>query len=214
MRGKSYWFWLVLGLLVLVACARNESSAYADEAYQARAEDLNYGGEDGAAAANAPSFYGAYTSEMDATLVDGVTTGATTTEQPLLAQNQVVERLIIRNGSLNLLVTDTEETMQAISRLTQRLEGWVVSSNVYDYYPESKQGTIYIRVPVTQFDVAIAEIKDLALEVQSESTNSEDVTDQYVDLNSRLGNLEATAERVRACLDEPRDVEEALAVNQ
>lgn len=219
MRGKRYWFWLVLGLLILVACARNESSAYADDAYRTSAGDMDYGEEGAAAAppavaANEASYYGVDTVEMEAPVEDVLLTGDTTAAQTSLAQNQVVERLIIRNGSLNLLVTDTEETMQDISRLTQQWEGWVVSSSVYDYYPESKQGTIYIRVPVTQFDVAMAEIKDLAIEVQSESTNSEDVTDQYVDLNSRLNNLEATAERVRAFLDETQDVEEALAVNQ
>ena len=214
MRHKFHWFWLVLGLLILVACASNEAGAYADEVSRNTAGDMDFGEEGSAAAPPAANYYADDTVEMEASVVDVTTTGATTTEQLAVPQNQVVERLIIRNGSLNLLVTDTEETMQDISRLTQQWEGWVVSSSVYDYYPESKQGTIYIRVPVERFDAAMSEIKALAIEVQSESTNSEDVTDQYVDLNSRLNNLEATAERVRAFLGETQDVEEALAVNQ
>jgi hypothetical protein len=45
------------------------------------------------------------------------------------------------------------------------------------------------------------------------STSGQDVTDEFVDLSSRLSNLEATASRVRNFLDEARNVEEALDVN-
>jgi hypothetical protein len=58
------------------------------------------------------------------------------------------------------------------------------------------------------------QIKGLAMEVTSETTNSQDVTEEYVDLSARLGNLEATRDRVRAFLEDARNVEEALAVNQ
>ena len=41
--------------------------------------------------------------------------------------------------------------------------------------------------------------------------DGEDVTEEFVDLEARLGNLEATAARLRTFLDESRTVEEALA---
>ena len=91
--------------------------------------------------------------------------------------------------------------------------GWVVSSNVYQY-GQTKAGTIAIRIPIEQFDAGMRQIKDASLEVRSETTNSQDVTEEYVDLEARLANLEATADRVRNFLDEARNVEEALAVNQ
>jgi hypothetical protein len=54
----------------------------------------------------------------------------------------------------------------------------------------------------------------LAIEVVGESVSSQDVTEEFVDLTARLANLEATANRVRNFLDEAKNVEEALAVNQ
>lgn len=122
------------------------------------------------------------------------------------------QRLIIRNGNLDVLVVDTEATLAQISALAEGLEGWVVSSSTSRYLT-SKQGYITIRVPSTQFETVMNQIKDMSVEVRSESSSGQDVTEEYVDLASRLGNLEATAARVRGFLEETQNVEEALAVN-
>ena len=57
-------------------------------------------------------------------------------------------------------------------------------------------------------------LRGLALLVLDEATSGQDVTDEYVDLQSRLTNLEATRDRIRAFLDEAKDVEDALDVNR
>ncbi|HPD42084.1 MAG TPA: DUF4349 domain-containing protein, partial [Anaerolineae bacterium] len=44
--------------------------------------------------------------------------------------------------------------------------------------------------------------------------SGQDVTDEYVDLQSRLGNLEATRDRIRTFLDQAQTVDEALRVNE
>ncbi|MEW5986028.1 MAG: DUF4349 domain-containing protein [Chloroflexota bacterium] len=125
---------------------------------------------------------------------------------------EVQERLIIRTGDLRIVVEDTEGSLAAIGDLANQLEGWVVSTNVYQV-GEAKEGSITIRVPSAQFDAAMSQIKAMALEVNGETTTGQDVTEEYVDLSARLANLEATAGRVRNFLDSAQDVEEALAVN-
>ncbi len=129
-----------------------------------------------------------------------------------LVQDQVQERLIIRNGQMDIVVQDTEEGLKQIAALAEAKDGWVVNSEVYQIN-EAKSGTITIRVPADQFNRAMEEIRSLAFEVSSESTNSQDVTEEFVDLEARVANLEATADRVRSFLDESKTVEEALAVN-
>lgn len=204
MRRKSIWIWLLLCVLALAACGGAAAESYRASSGDNAFYDYDEGGIVSEEAAAEPPAYAN----------DGSAAANPVTTDTILAQNQTVERLIIRNGTLNIVVTDTEATMQEISQLAQQREGWVVSSNVYDYYPDGKQGTVFIRVPVTQFDAVMSAIKQMSAEVSSESTGSEDVTDQYVDLSARLSNLEATAERVRSFLDESQNVEEALAVNQ
>jgi hypothetical protein len=69
-------------------------------------------------------------------------------------------------------------------------------------------------VPVVEFENVLRRLRGLALKVNSEMASGEDVTDQYVDLQSRLTNLEATRDRIREFLDKAETVEEALQVNE
>ena len=124
------------------------------------------------------------------------------------------ERLIIRTANMSLVVTDTEEAMDTISRMAEENGGWVVNSSVFQYNETAKTGNITIRVPSAGFNSAMEALRNMSVEVQQESTSGQDVTEEFVDLSARLENLEATAERVRAFLDEAETVEEALAVNQ
>lgn len=122
------------------------------------------------------------------------------------------DRLIIRDGRMNIVVEDTEATLNTLGRLAVAKGGWVVSSEVYES-AGAKAGFLSMRIPAAEFDPTMAEVRALSMEVDSESTSSQDVTEEYVDLEARVNNLEATAERVRSFLDESRNVEEALAVN-
>ncbi|MGH2538184.1 MAG: DUF4349 domain-containing protein [Candidatus Promineifilaceae bacterium] len=139
------------------------------------------------------------------------------------AQPGSQDRLIIRNGNLEIVVQDTDAAANQISALALGMEGWVVSADFFDVGVApaaegegqgTKQGVMTIRVPADEFDRAVERIKALAVETRREVSDSQDVTEEYVDLSARLRNLEATADRVRAFLDEADNVEEALAVNQ
>lgn len=130
------------------------------------------------------------------------------------AQVGVQKQLIIRTGEVSIVVEDTEESLDAIANLAEARGGWVVSSNVYRRSDSAFSGTVTIRVPVDRFGDTMAAIQEMALEVEQASQESQDVTEEYVDLSARLQNLEATATRVRGFLEEANDVEDALAVNQ
>lgn len=124
-------------------------------------------------------------------------------------------RLIIRTGNMAVVVSDTEAAMESIAAMTEANGGWVVSSSRFQSGVDGAlSGSMTVRIPAEGFDSALEAIRLLAVEVTSEETSGQDVTEEFVDLSARLSNLEATAERVRQFLDEARNVEEALAVNQ
>ncbi len=122
------------------------------------------------------------------------------------------ERLIIRNGSLRITVQDPEESMAEINDLIEAVGGWVVHSNS-SQYGESIRGSMQVRVPADNFNTIMTDIQAGAIQVENVNVSGQDVTDEFIDLESRLGNLEATADRVRSFLEETENVEEALAVN-
>lgn len=124
----------------------------------------------------------------------------------------VQEQLIIRTGNMEIVVEDTEAAIDEITTRTINAGGWIVSSNVFQN-GEAKSGSMTVRVPVAQFEAVMGQIESLAVEVVRSSTSGEDVTEEYVDRQARLENLEATADRVRGFLEDADDVEEALAVN-
>jgi hypothetical protein len=78
----------------------------------------------------------------------------------------------------------------------------------------SVQGSVTVRVPAEKFDEAIKGFKDLAEKVISERVTGEDVTDQYVDLESQLKNLEAARARIVELLQKATHAGEALEVNR
>ena len=133
-----------------------------------------------------------------------------TAAQPLPAAQ---ERLIIRNADMTIVATDTEAALAQIAQMAENGGGWVVSSNIYQSSETTKSGYVQIRVPSEGFQSVLDAIGGLAVRVESLSTSGQDVTEEYVDLSSQLANLEATAARVRAFLDDATRVEDALAVN-
>ncbi len=135
-------------------------------------------------------------------------------DEGAVAQPLPEESMIIYTGDISIVVADTEAAATDIEALATGMGGRVVSSSFYQSSQGALAGSITIRVPVERFDEAMNRIQEMAVEVRRADRSSEDVTEEYVDLQARLENLEATADRVRSFLDQAATVEEALAVNQ
>ena len=135
-------------------------------------------------------------------------------DEGAVAQPLPEESMIIYTGDISIVVADTEAAATDIEALATGMGGRVVSSSFYQSSQGALAGSITIRVPVERFDEAMNRIQEMAVEVRRADRSSEDVTEEYVDLQARLENLEATADRVRSFLDQAGTVEEALAVNQ
>jgi len=121
------------------------------------------------------------------------------------------ERMIVRNGDMSLVVKDIVDARDEINQLAVRFDGYVVSSQVWGE-EQDMRGYISIRVPDEDFAPVLAELRDLAVRVTSESTDSQDVTEEYVDLQSRLNNAEATESQYLALLEKAIDVEDILRI--
>jgi hypothetical protein len=101
-----------------------------------------------------------------------------------------VERMVVRNADITLAVRDVLKAVDQVTQLAQRLGGWVVSSSITGQQGEQPRATVTLRVPEGRFDEALSELRRLAEWVVSEATSSQDVTEEYIDLEARLRNLE------------------------
>ena len=131
--------------------------------------------------------------------------GTSTDEQ---AAQVAQRRIIVRTADMALVVDDVSRTIDDVSRLAESMGGWVVSSDRSTRH----SGFVSVRVPADSLEETIDELRELAVEVQSEVTTSKDVTDEYVDTTARLTNQQATQVALIRLLERAEKVEDALKV--
>ena len=126
------------------------------------------------------------------------------------------DRLVIKNADLSIVVKDVNGRVQAIQDMASAMGGFVVSANTYQTTArdgtQAPQAQIVIRIPQEKLDDALAQIKRDTVEVQNESQSGQDVTDQYVDLQSRLKAKQAAETKLLAIMDNATKTEDVLAV--
>ena len=124
------------------------------------------------------------------------------------------KRKVIKNGALSLLVNKAEDAADAVKNVAAQFGGFVQDARVYEVADGIKAGTVTIRVPADKFDAALQEVKKLAVKVESEQVNSDDVTEDFVDFEARLKSLRAQETQYLAILRQSDTVQDTLNVTQ
>ena len=127
-----------------------------------------------------------------------------------IATNTAVQaRLVATSVDLSIVVTDPQKKSDAIYQMAKDLGGYLVSENMSQVYTPSgttvPQGTISIRVPADKLDSALNQIKTGVVTVQSENRSGQDVTSQYVDLQSQLTNLQKAEQDLQVIMDDAKN---------
>ena len=119
-------------------------------------------------------------------------------------------RIIVRTVGMGLIVDNIADSVDRVGDVAAELGGWSVSSDRSAIH----HGNVSVRVPAQQLDDAVRRIRALGTRVDWESSTSQDVTDEYVDTNSRLRSLRATEAALLDLLSQAVDVEDALEVQR
>ncbi|HAV76599.1 MAG TPA: hypothetical protein DCX53_04515 [Anaerolineae bacterium] len=139
-------------------------------------------------------------------------------DQSVVTSNvAATERLVIQNVDMSIVVVDPKSRMKEISDLAVEMGGFVVSSNLYQntYGPNSievPEASMTIRVPSERLDEALEKVKEGAVDVTYENRSGEDVTNQYVDLQSRLKAKQDAEQKLLEIMDDAVDAEDVLAI--
>ncbi|HEX7588553.1 MAG TPA: DUF4349 domain-containing protein [Anaerolineae bacterium] len=111
------------------------------------------------------------------------------------------DRMIVYTVNLRIEVQDTDKAANDIAAIAAQYKGYVSGSNLNRDSQNLMRGTISLRIPAESLDAAQKQIEAAGLKVLGRNKNSNDVTDQYSDLNARLTNLQATRDDLRKMLD-------------
>jgi PKD repeat protein len=123
------------------------------------------------------------------------------------------ERMVIKTANMALVVEDVNISLQQITNLAKSNGGYVISSDIQENNSRL-YANISFRVEASKFDATMQALQNLAVDVKSISTSGQDVTEEYVDLNSKLGNLEASEAQLLKLMEKAGTVEEILKVQQ
>lgn len=127
------------------------------------------------------------------------------------------ERIVLTNVNLGVIVADPAESMKAIGKMAEEMGGFIVSANLNQISlssgEEVHQGTITVRVPSEQVDEAATFIEEQSDKpVEYKNIDSQDVTREYVNLQSRLRNLQAAEEQLIEIMNDAYATEDVLSV--
>ncbi len=157
------------------------------------------------AAATSAALSGRPTTAATAAPKTDSTTGNTTTAA-------AIDRRIIKNAQLTATVENVDVAIFRLTGIAADVGGYLVASRTF-VEGNRKAAQVTIAVPVDRFEEALNLVRKTALRVENDTASSADVTEQYVDLQSRLRNLESTSARIREFLVKAQNVEEALKIN-
>jgi hypothetical protein len=126
-----------------------------------------------------------------------------------------IDRMIIRAVTLALSVDDVSHAFQQIERIADSVGGSVTSST-FKQDGDRTDATVVLRIPADQrtYNTAMEQLRRLAVRVGEESLSSQDVTEEFVDLESNIRNLQATEVRLVGLMERAQKVDEVIAVQR
>lgn len=131
-----------------------------------------------------------------------------------VAHSDTVRRQLIRNADVSIEVKSVDTAIVHLGRIAGSLGGYVSSQEQSVDEPGGRRrGVVVLRIPASRIDAALAEVTALG-KVESERVWTEDVTEQYYDLTTRLRVAQEERAQLEQILRTARRVEDVLAVQR
>ncbi|MEO8359806.1 MAG: DUF4349 domain-containing protein [Vicinamibacteria bacterium] len=124
---------------------------------------------------------------------------APTTAAPSQALRATSSLKLIWTASLNVEVPSYPKAIEAAAQAARTFGGYASDRQSSEDEAGHHRGSITLRIPSDRFDGAMSALKGLG-RVRNEAINTQDVTKQYADLETRLKVKRETATRLREIL--------------
>ncbi|HEY2840553.1 MAG TPA: DUF4349 domain-containing protein [Pirellulales bacterium] len=123
-------------------------------------------------------------------------------------------RKIIFTARIESVVENFDNIPTKLAELVKQADGYVADSSLSGSTGRNRSGTWKIRVPVVRFDEFVNQAKGIG-ELVSANTQSQDVSEEYYDVDARIRNKTKEEERLLKLLDDrPAKLEEVLTVER
>ncbi|MDO5502350.1 MAG: DUF4349 domain-containing protein [Actinomycetia bacterium] len=130
----------------------------------------------------------------------------------------VTSAYLVREAELGIKVEDIMAAAGQVRDIAAGAGGAVVSEsfgeNDYGYRGSVEEyGSLTISVPSESLEATLTELSEIG-EVRTRSSHSEDVADEYIDVEARIETLRASIERMRELMDQTTDIEHIISLER
>ena len=127
---------------------------------------------------------------------------------------KVIERKIIRNAQVNMQVENIQKVFPKIERIVKGFDGYISSSNMQNN-SQRISNSIVIRVPNENLDTLLRLIEKQSIFINNSSISSTDVTEEFIDIESRLKTKKEVRKRYLDILSKKaKTVEDVLMAEE
>jgi hypothetical protein len=109
---------------------------------------------------------------------------------------KVQNQMVIYQADLQLRVKKFDQTVRSLEEKVLKYGGYITESNVSKEGNEEVSGSIKIRIQQKNFQAFLHDAERQAAEVLHRNITGQDVTEEYVDLESRLKSKRIVEERL------------------
>jgi hypothetical protein len=118
-------------------------------------------------------------------------------------RSETAKRKIVYNGNVQLIVTDLDKSEAMLKAILKETDALVASSEISGSAGSPRSGHWRVRVPVNHFDDFMDAIVKVGVP-QKNTTDSQDVSDEYYDLEDRIKTKKMELETLRGYLQEKK----------
>ncbi len=123
----------------------------------------------------------------------------------------VLEKKIIKNATVKFQVKELTNSSKNIEIVSKKYGAYVSASNQTNNYG-SLNNSISIRVPAGKFEDLLNEVLKESIYIESKNITSQDVTEEYVDTETRIKTKKDIEQRYKEILRQAKSIDEILAV--
>ncbi|WP_249745217.1 DUF4349 domain-containing protein [Mesobacillus boroniphilus] len=123
------------------------------------------------------------------------------------------QRMVIYNAEMDIRVESFEKARNALENKAKEYKGYIVQSNSNRYDGEQQSGTMTFRIPQEHFHAFLNDAEGLSVQVNNRHVSGQDVTEEYVDLESRLKSKKAVEARLLDFMKQAQKTEDLLKIS-
>ena len=118
------------------------------------------------------------------------------------------ERKLIKTANVSIEIKNLSDCEQKINDWVKNLGGYITNSSSWEY-----GASFTVRIPSKDFDSAMNQVGDFG-RVLNRNINSEDVSDNYYDLQSRLQTKYILRDKLSSYLSQAKDIKDLLEIER